>query len=120
MSQLFWQPGMTLEDSEKIILNAALKFYQGNKSQTANALGVTVKTIYNKMEAYGIKGGQDDGYNQNHALESEKIEQEKNVTATGSRVESAVKVSEEFPMSLRQQAEIQKVSSKPTSANARK
>lgn len=50
-----WQPGMTLADMEKMTILAALRFYRGNKTQTAEALGITSKTVYNKIEAYSLK-----------------------------------------------------------------
>lgn len=51
---MIWQPGVTLEAVEKNVILAALDFYQGNKSMAAAALGVTTKTIYNKLESYGL------------------------------------------------------------------
>lgn len=50
-----WQPGMTLADVEKATILHAFRHFRGNKTQTASALGITVKTIYNKLEAYGMK-----------------------------------------------------------------
>lgn len=51
-----WQPGMTLKDVEKSAILASLKFFRGNKTQAANALGVSVKTIHNKLKEYKIAG----------------------------------------------------------------
>lgn len=50
-----WQPGMTLADVEKATILHAFRHFRGNKTQTAQALGITVKTIYNKLESYGMK-----------------------------------------------------------------
>jgi hypothetical protein len=47
-----WQPGLSLAEIEKMVIQKALRFYQGNKEQTARALGVSTKTIYNKVEFY--------------------------------------------------------------------
>lgn len=47
-----WVPGMTLDSIEKASIFAALKFYRGNVAQTALALGVSDKTIRNKVEKY--------------------------------------------------------------------
>ncbi len=47
-----WQPGKTLDEIERETIEAALKFYQGNKTQTAQSLNITVRTLYNKLERY--------------------------------------------------------------------
>lgn len=47
-----WVPGITLDSIERSTIMAALKFYRGNVAQTAIALGVTEKTIRNKVEKY--------------------------------------------------------------------
>lgn len=47
-----WQPGLSLEEVEKHCILQALRFFNNNKSQTAIALGITVKTIDNKLERY--------------------------------------------------------------------
>lgn len=52
MSDVTWQPGVTLEQIEKQVIQKALRFYQGNKEQTARALGVSTKTIFNKVQEY--------------------------------------------------------------------
>lgn len=47
-----WQLGMTLDMVEKEIIYEALKAFQGSKVHAASALGISLKTIYNKLEAY--------------------------------------------------------------------
>lgn len=47
-----WQPGRTLEEVEKDVIVAALRFYQNNKVHTARALGICYKTLNNKLEVY--------------------------------------------------------------------
>ena len=51
-AQVFWQPGVSLEDIEKQVILKALSFFQGNKLKTANSLGVSVRTIDNKLTRY--------------------------------------------------------------------
>lgn len=51
-----WSPGVTLEQLEREVILAAVNFYGGNRTTAANALGVSAKTIYNKLETYGIQG----------------------------------------------------------------
>ncbi len=44
---------MTLYELERIYILKALAHFQGNKTQAANALGITIKTLYNKLHEYG-------------------------------------------------------------------
>ncbi len=43
---------MNVEEIEKLYLRAALKRNQGNRAQTARSLGVSEKTVYNKLKRY--------------------------------------------------------------------
>ena len=49
-----WQVGMTLEDMEKEVIEKSLRFYSGNKTHTANALGIAIRTLDAKLEKFGI------------------------------------------------------------------
>lgn len=44
----------TLEQIELAHIEKALSVFENNKSKAAQALGVTVKTLYNKLHYYGI------------------------------------------------------------------
>ena len=44
----------TLEEMEVEHIEKALSFFENNKSKAAQALGVTVKTLYNKLHYYGL------------------------------------------------------------------
>ncbi|WP_198674457.1 sigma-54 interaction domain-containing protein [Idiomarina tyrosinivorans] len=44
--------GMPLQQLEKAAIEATLEMNQGNRSKTAEQLGVSVKTLYNKLERY--------------------------------------------------------------------
>lgn len=43
---------MRLEELEKIAIYQALETSQGNKTDTAEQLGISVKTLYNKLSKY--------------------------------------------------------------------
>lgn len=47
-----WVPGMTLDEMEKNCILAAIRFYRGNKTQTAQALGISIRTLDHKIERY--------------------------------------------------------------------
>ncbi|REG86657.1 sigma-54 interaction domain-containing protein [Marinomonas pollencensis] len=44
--------GMRLDDIEKIAITETLKENDGNKTDTAQQLGISVKTLYNKLDKY--------------------------------------------------------------------
>jgi transcriptional regulator with PAS, ATPase and Fis domain len=46
-----------LDDIEKAHILRSLAFHQGNKTRTAQSLGITIKTLYNKLHRYGALGG---------------------------------------------------------------
>lgn len=50
--QIIWSPGVSLEEIEKQVILKALRFYRGVKTTTANALGISVRTLDNKLEQY--------------------------------------------------------------------
>lgn len=52
METVNWSPGMTLEELERHVIAKALRFYRGNKTTTANALGIAIRTLDNKLEKY--------------------------------------------------------------------
>lgn len=48
-----YDPTMTIHELEKRYILKALNYFDGNKTQAANALGITIKTLYNKLHEYG-------------------------------------------------------------------
>lgn len=48
-----YDPGLTLYELEKRYILKALMHFGGNKTQAANNLGITIKTLYNKLHEYG-------------------------------------------------------------------
>lgn len=44
----------TLEQMELEHIESALLLFENNKSKASQALGITVKTLYNKLHYYGI------------------------------------------------------------------
>lgn len=48
-----YDPELTLHELEKQYILKALAHFGGNKTQAANNLGITIKTLYNKLHEYG-------------------------------------------------------------------
>ncbi|RYZ88615.1 MAG: sigma-54-dependent Fis family transcriptional regulator [Proteobacteria bacterium] len=48
-----YDPTLTLHELEKRYILKALGHFGGNKTQAANNLGITIKTLYNKLHEYG-------------------------------------------------------------------
>lgn len=49
--------GCTLAEAEKILIRETLAVQGGNKSRTAEILGIGRKTLYQKLQEYGLEGG---------------------------------------------------------------
>jgi DNA-binding NtrC family response regulator len=49
--------GTSISDVERQLIGATLEEYGGNKKKTADVLGVSLKTLYNRLNAY--KNGED-------------------------------------------------------------
>ena len=47
-------PDTTMDELERMAITQALAKYNGNRTQAARALKIGTKTLYRKMEKYGI------------------------------------------------------------------
>lgn len=47
-----FRPGMSLAQIERIVIGETLKDCSGNKVRAAAILGISVKTLYNRVNAY--------------------------------------------------------------------
>jgi len=54
MFSLTWSPGITLDQLERHAIEQAFRFYQGNKTQTARALDIAIRTLEVKLEKYAF------------------------------------------------------------------
>lgn len=50
-----FQPGRKLSDYEKEIIQTAYRFYNFNKTKTAQALGIAIRTLDNKLSIYSAQ-----------------------------------------------------------------
>jgi transcriptional regulator with PAS, ATPase and Fis domain len=51
-----WSPGETLNDIERMVILQALGYHQGNRTHTAKALGISIRTLRNKLAEYRVLG----------------------------------------------------------------
>ncbi|OFZ21054.1 MAG: hypothetical protein A2X94_06910 [Bdellovibrionales bacterium GWB1_55_8] len=47
-----WEPGQTLNDIERNVILQALTYHSGNRTHTAKALGISIRTLRNKLAEY--------------------------------------------------------------------
>lgn len=51
-----WNPGQTLDDIERAVILQALQFHSGNRTHTAKALGISIRTLRKKLAEYRKHG----------------------------------------------------------------
>lgn len=49
---IMWSPGVKLDEIERMVILKAYSFFAKNKTATANALGIAIRTLDNKLERY--------------------------------------------------------------------
>lgn len=54
MIKRYFEMFPTFKDIEKNHIVAAIEHHNGNKSQASRTLGITIRTLYNKLELYGL------------------------------------------------------------------
>lgn len=55
MSVINWHPGVSLANLEKQAILITFRFFKGNKTQTARALDIAVRTLDAKLEQYQVQ-----------------------------------------------------------------
>lgn len=110
-----WQPGWTLAQVEKEVIYAALKFFQGNKVQTARALDISERTLYNKLEIYEgkLNGTETEGSTLQSKPGAGNILQDDGLqSAEGHGEKPTYQPPPEQRMPMRERQEVQEMSSK--------
>ena len=51
-SDVTLRPGVTVEEAERLLILMTLKHTEGNRARTAELLGLSVKTLFNKLKQY--------------------------------------------------------------------
>jgi DNA-binding NtrC family response regulator len=44
--------GATLDEAERLLIEATLEYFDGDKRRAANMLGCSLKTLYNRLSGY--------------------------------------------------------------------
>jgi hypothetical protein len=124
-----WSPGTTLEQVELQVVRAAYSFYKENKTATAGALGIAIRTLDTKLEKLGIdKASQEKSYEARQAERERQLARARGTVPTapnnsipiseakaiasaehGIRTKSVVSASEESALSMLEPEEIQSV-----------
>lgn len=121
-----WMPGMTLEHCEQVAIEAAFRWHQSNKTHTAEALKISIRTLDAKLEKYDAER---EDYKR-RTNDSERLRQEwlhKSrfghqeaagvfSATTGMHLEPASQASAQQAMPLPERIEVQEVLPKQTSA----
>ncbi len=50
-----WSPGVTLDEVEEQVIRKAFTHYRGNKTTTANSLGISIRTLDSRLEKYALE-----------------------------------------------------------------
>jgi DNA-binding NtrC family response regulator len=48
--------GTTVEDAERSLILRTLEHMKNNKTRAAEVLGISLKTLHNKLKEYGVRG----------------------------------------------------------------
>jgi two-component system response regulator FlrC len=51
-----WRPGRTLDEIERNVILEALKHFGGNRTHTAKSLGISIRTLRNKLAEFRVMG----------------------------------------------------------------
>jgi transcriptional regulator with PAS, ATPase and Fis domain len=51
-----WAPGRTLDDIERAVILKSLSYHNGNRTHTAKELGISIRTLRNKLNLYRKAG----------------------------------------------------------------
>ena len=55
-SETSWKPGRTLDEIERNVILEALKHFDSNRTHTAKSLGISIRTLRNKLAEFRVMG----------------------------------------------------------------
>jgi hypothetical protein len=116
---LYFNASMPLHQVEKWWILRTLREMRGNKTQTAYALGISVRTLDNKLQAYGEESKEDERKESKRRFEAENfqrrsrglppLEEHGIQTESGPGYEPASQASTESHVSVQEREEVQEV-----------
>lgn len=123
-----WTPGITLEQIEKQVILKAFSHYRNNKTTTSQALGISIRTLDERLKKYELEEKEVERANEHRAAEREKFlaRSRGSVTlnvstgtdilghAAGIHVEPAVTAEAQSEMPVPKRREVQTVLPGPT------
>lgn len=114
---LLWQPGMSLEQVERVAIEMAYSYHRQNKTHTANSLKIAYRTLDEKLKKYKDI---DDAEIERVKDERKKQETQRARAIRGLHLEPPVESSKEPDVSMQVGKKVEKVSPpKPTAGNSR-
>jgi hypothetical protein len=72
---ILWSPGTTLEAVEKQVILMAFRHFRGEKTSTARALGIAIRTLDDRLDKYA-----EDGKKEKERQDNERIKHEEFLT----------------------------------------
>ncbi len=121
-----WNPGSTLESIEKDVILQALKFYRGNKTATASALQMGIRTLDTKLEKYEQDGVISERAEERYRkFREDRLKEQRGQPSSlsaeaGLRMEPAGELAKEPKVPVSERPEIQEVLSKHASQGSTK
>lgn len=120
---ILWSPGVTLEQIEKEVILKTFRHYRGNKTASANSLGISVRTLDSKLAQYKVEKEklEDDKAKLQRkreeflarsrgSIKNEGFDTSASIAAkAGIRVESAPRLPAQQNMSMSERGEVQEL-----------
>jgi len=114
-----WSPGVTIEDLEKEAVIKAFRFYNQNKTHTANSLGIAIRTLDSKLEQYGIIKTEETTVPTTAGTDKTN-EQNDDKAETRLSIQPAIENTKEHALPMSEQKEVQGLPFKQIAKNSRK
>ncbi len=118
---IYWSPGVTLEGIEQQVILKAFEHYRQNKTATAGALGISIRTLDSKLERYEAESEKERERREESQRKGQRdlarargqtvpeTEASRNPPNAGVRVESTAHLAAKPKVSVYERSEIQEV-----------
>lgn len=121
LEHIMWSPGVTLEAIEKQVILKAYRWYRGNKTQTAIALGISVRTLEMRLEKYGADDKSEQDSNAQDRLErARQLDRARGITRDASAATYAGETSPDATSGVFVQPALESTAKQPLPVSERK